>query len=86
MTTVDLKTDGAIQITASHHPFDRNGLKFFTKEGGIDGKDLTKIIETSCSVLNDLSSEISQTDDISVEKINKNGPCNRKLKTKLRII
>ncbi|MBQ2841789.1 MAG: phosphomannomutase/phosphoglucomutase, partial [Clostridia bacterium] len=28
MTTVDLKTDAAIQITASHHPFDRNGLKF----------------------------------------------------------
>lgn len=45
MTTVDLGTDGAIQITASHHPFDRNGLKFFTKEGGIDGKDLMVIIE-----------------------------------------
>ena len=30
MTTVDLKTDAAVQITASHHPFDRNGLKFFT--------------------------------------------------------
>ena len=45
MTTVDLGTDGAIQITASHHPFDRNGLKFFTKWGGIDGKDLTVIIE-----------------------------------------
>ena len=28
MTTVDLKADAAIQITASHHPFDRNGLKF----------------------------------------------------------
>lgn len=30
MTTVDLNCDGAIQITASHHPFNRNGLKFFT--------------------------------------------------------
>ncbi len=45
MTTVDLSTDGAVQITASHHPFDRNGLKFFTKEGGIDGKDLSAVIE-----------------------------------------
>ncbi len=45
MTTVDLSTDGAVQITASHHPFDRNGLKFFTKEGGIDGKELSEIIE-----------------------------------------
>ena len=25
---------GAIEITASHHPFYRNGLKFFTKYGG----------------------------------------------------
>ena len=31
MTTVDLACDGALQITASHHPFYRNGLKFFTR-------------------------------------------------------
>ena len=31
MTTIDLECDGAVQITASHHPFNRNGLKFFTK-------------------------------------------------------
>lgn len=42
--------------------------------------NLIKIIKTSCSVLNDLSSEMSQTDDISVAKTNKNGPYNRKLK------
>ncbi|HCA30793.1 MAG TPA: phosphomannomutase/phosphoglucomutase, partial [Ruminococcaceae bacterium] len=29
MTTVDLKCDASIQITASHHPYHRNGLKFF---------------------------------------------------------
>lgn len=45
MTTVDLDTDGAIQITASHHPFDRNGLKFFVKEGGLDGKEISEILE-----------------------------------------
>lgn len=28
MTTVDLGCDGAVQITASHHPYYRNGLKF----------------------------------------------------------
>ena len=28
MTTVDLNCDAAVQITASHHPFHRNGLKF----------------------------------------------------------
>ncbi len=45
MTTVDMHTDAAIQITASHHPFDRNGLKFFTREGGIDSPDLSEIVK-----------------------------------------
>ena len=45
MTTVDLKTDAAIQITASHHPFDRNGLKFFVASGGLDSSDISEIIE-----------------------------------------
>ena len=45
MTTVDLNTDGAVQITASHHPFDRNGLKFFIKEGGLESSQLGEIID-----------------------------------------
>ena len=45
MTTVDLKVDGSIQITASHHPFDRNGLKFFTAKSGLDSKDISALIE-----------------------------------------
>ena len=36
---------GAIEITASHLPYDRNGLKFFTKEGGIDGGVVSRLIE-----------------------------------------
>lgn len=44
MTTVDLGCDGALQITASHHPFNRNGLKFFTREGGLEGSDIEKIL------------------------------------------
>ncbi len=44
MTTVDLGCDGALQITASHHPFNRNGLKFFTREGGLEGKDIEAIL------------------------------------------
>lgn len=35
---------GAVEITASHLPYDRNGLKFFTKEGGFDGKDVSELI------------------------------------------
>ncbi len=44
MTTVDLCCDASIQITASHHPFDRNGLKFFTKDGGLDSSDIADIV------------------------------------------
>ncbi|MBO5200339.1 MAG: phosphomannomutase/phosphoglucomutase [Clostridia bacterium] len=45
MTTVDLNTWGAVQITASHHPFDRNGLKFFTREGGLESGQLSEIVD-----------------------------------------
>lgn len=45
MTTVDLDCDGALQITASHHPYYRNGLKFFTREGGLEGWDIVAILE-----------------------------------------
>lgn len=44
MTTVELGVDAAIQITASHHPFDRNGLKFFTRDGGLDSGDIADIV------------------------------------------
>ncbi len=39
------KCDGSIMITASHLPFDRNGLKFFTPDGGLSGSDIDKIID-----------------------------------------
>ena len=39
------KCDGAIMITASHLPFNRNGFKYFSKDGGLDKKDIKKIIE-----------------------------------------
>lgn len=47
MTTVDMQCDGAIQITASHHPYYRNGLKFFTREGGLEGSDIETILENA---------------------------------------
>ena len=37
--------DGAVMITASHLPFNRNGFKFFTKDGGLEKQDIKKIIE-----------------------------------------
>ena len=44
MTTVDAGCDGAVQITASHHPFHRNGLKFFTRQGGLESDDIAQIL------------------------------------------
>ena len=39
------KCDASIMITASHLPYDRNGLKFFTPEGGLDSDDIDQILE-----------------------------------------
>ena len=49
MTTVLAGCDGAVQITASHHPADRNGLKFFLPTGGLDSDDIVEIIEAANS-------------------------------------
>ena len=52
MTTVDMGCDGAVQITASHHPKDRNGLKFFTRNGGLDGSDIADILKEAGKIQN----------------------------------
>jgi phosphomannomutase len=46
MTTVleEYNSDGAIMITASHLPFNRNGFKFFTREGGVEKEDVIDIL------------------------------------------
>lgn len=45
MTTVTLGVTASVQITASHHPYDKNGLKFFSSEGGFEGEDIKAILE-----------------------------------------
>lgn len=52
------KFDGSIMITASHLPFNRNGLKFFNADGGLEHEDITDILATA-------SNCILQTADIS---------------------
>lgn len=47
MTTVDYGCDAAVQITASHHPFNRNGLKFFVPSGGLDHGDILAVLENA---------------------------------------
>ena len=46
MTTVTpgVAYDAGIMLTASHLPFNRNGAKFFTSEGGLDKADILSLI------------------------------------------
>lgn len=36
--------DGSIMVTASHHPWKLNGLKFFTREGGLGFHELDELL------------------------------------------
>lgn len=38
------KMDGSIMITASHLPYNRNGLKFFTEKGGLEKAEITDVL------------------------------------------
>ena len=40
---------GSIMITASHLPFNRNGLKFFSAEGGLEGMDIKDILQRAAN-------------------------------------
>lgn len=58
MSTVfeEFRCDGAIMVTASHMPSNRNGMKFFDVNGGLDKGDITDIITfaESNSILSNL--------------------------------
>ena len=43
--TEGYRFDGSVMITASHLPFNRNGFKFFTAEGGLEKADIKEILE-----------------------------------------
>ena len=55
--------DGSIMVTASHLPFNRNGLKFFVKEGGLEASDIKEVIKIA------EEGEFEKTFDGSVENI-----------------
>ena len=42
--------DGAIMLTASHLPFNRNGMKFFTRDGALEHDELTQILKDACEL------------------------------------
>ena len=51
MTTVTegFLFDASVMVTASHLPFNRNGYKFFTKDGGLEKQDIKAILTLAAS-------------------------------------
>jgi phosphomannomutase len=67
--TTGFDCDGAIMLTASHLPFNRNGLKFFTNQGGLDKPDISDILtfaEENKFIISEEKGEISDHDFIAV--------------------
>ncbi len=51
MTTVTegFRFDASVMVTASHLPFNRNGYKFFTQDGGLEKGDIKAILTLAAS-------------------------------------
>jgi phosphomannomutase len=67
--TPGFECDGAIMLTASHLPFNRNGLKFFTAQGGLEKQDITDILALAATNKFDLAAvkgSITDRDFMSV--------------------
>ena len=56
--------DGSMMLTASHLPFNRNGVKFFIHEGGLEKQDITKILTMAANV--DDFSDVATVDATAV--------------------
>jgi phosphomannomutase len=80
MTTVfdEFKFDGAVMITASHLPFNRNGYKFFTREGGLEHDDITDVLKIASSL------SVVEADLSGVEKVDSIGVYCRFLQDKIK--
>lgn len=53
--------DAGIMLTASHLPFNRNGLKFFTPQGGLGKGDITEILALAAGEVSGVSGEVVGT-------------------------
>ena len=60
--------DGGIIITASHLPYNRNGFKFFTKEGGLEKGDIKSILRRAAAAAHasGMSPNARHSDDAQV--------------------
>lgn len=51
MSTVLLSCDGAVMVTASHLPWQRNGYKFFAPDGGLESGDVRAILRDAAGIV-----------------------------------
>ncbi len=56
--TPGFQPDASVMITASHHPYDRNGMKFFLEDGGIESSVVVRLLEMA-SEMNPMDFAIS---------------------------
>ncbi|OAY38842.1 phosphomannomutase/phosphoglucomutase isoform X3 [Manihot esculenta] len=64
--------DGAIMITASHLPYNRNGFKFFTNAGGLGKADIKEILERAADVYNKFTDEsLTKSKRLASESVKK---------------
>lgn len=62
------QADGSIMITASHLPFEYNGLKFFTASGGAEHGDIEKILDFAAELPEDFNSQLKQKQQEVIKK------------------
>lgn len=59
--------DGSIMITASHLPFNRNGLKFFDNDGGLESTDIKEILTVAQEyTIAECGKEVETCDSLSL--------------------
>ncbi|MDF1575377.1 MAG: phosphomannomutase/phosphoglucomutase [Bacteroidales bacterium] len=62
MTTIfpDHGVDGGVMLTASHLPFNRNGMKFFTASGGFDKDHIHELLQIAAERIPESEAEEGQ--------------------------
>jgi phosphomannomutase len=58
--------DGSIMLTASHLPFNRNGLKFFIREGGLGKQEIKEILTIASETGEVEAEELVHTSAVSL--------------------
>ena len=64
------KYDGSAMVTASHLPFNRNGIKFFDADGGLEHDDITEILKIASEVNDDFVQNAKKNFNTEVESFN----------------